>query len=238
MKIDLHRALDSVVWSFIRLILQKVGLRIHIVEWIMACISLACFGVIINDFPTHFFKPGRGFRQGCSLSPLIFLLVMDVISLKIKKDQTCNIFQGIQITITINITHLCFVDDILTFGIILRAQWDALFYIFSIFGVASGLHSNGGKYTVLYFAGDMEDIEHIARTFGVTIAPLQNGIHYVGYNIKPCNCKNSDWRWLINKCKQKLSNWTQIFISGWQIHFSPGNTTTNLYLLGTLILDS
>lgn len=31
-KIDLHRAFDSVDWSFIRIIIYKVGLRIHIVE--------------------------------------------------------------------------------------------------------------------------------------------------------------------------------------------------------------
>lgn len=42
---------------------------------------------------------------------------MDGISLKIKEAQTCNIIQGIEITSTINITHLFLFNDILTFGI-------------------------------------------------------------------------------------------------------------------------
>lgn len=57
------------------------------------------------------------------------------------------------------------------------------------------------------------DIDHIAGNFGVTITPLQNEIHYLGYNIKPCNYRNQDWRWLIDKYKQKLMKWTHKFLS-------------------------
>lgn len=32
-------------------------------------------------------------------------------------------------------------------------------------------------------------------------------------NIKPCNYRNSDRTWLIDKYKQKLSNWTHQFLS-------------------------
>lgn len=85
MKIDLHKAYNCVDWSYIRLILYKVGLRSHNVEWIMACTTSVCFVVLINGLPSTFFCVGRELGDGCSLSPLIFILVMDGLSLKIKE---------------------------------------------------------------------------------------------------------------------------------------------------------
>lgn len=33
-------------------------------------------GIIINGEATNFFKIGRGLRQGCTFSPLLFILIM------------------------------------------------------------------------------------------------------------------------------------------------------------------
>jgi len=43
----------------------------------MACVSNVHYDVVINGYPTYFFKARRGLRQGCSLSPLLFILAMD-----------------------------------------------------------------------------------------------------------------------------------------------------------------
>ena len=80
MKIDLMKAYDSLDWSYIRLVLLKIGLSIPIIRWIMTCITTVWYAVIINSLPTAFFDATRGFRQGCALSPMIFILVMDKFS--------------------------------------------------------------------------------------------------------------------------------------------------------------
>lgn len=123
MKVYLHKAYKSVEYSYIRLILNKIGLSPHNVEWIMVCMSSICYDVLINGFPSSFYRADRGLRQGFSLSPLLFILFMDELSLKIKDAQSRDLFGGLFISPLVVITHLFFVDDILTFVNVSRAHW-------------------------------------------------------------------------------------------------------------------
>jgi len=118
MKIDIHKAYDSVDWSFIQLILLKVGLSMENIRWIMACITSVSFVVIINGLPTHFFKDGKGLRQGYTLSPLIFILCMDIFSCRIKMANDSGFFAGLSFTSSVCITHSLFFDDLLVFRMI------------------------------------------------------------------------------------------------------------------------
>lgn len=85
LKIDLKKAYDCVDWGFLRILLAKIGLRVQGINWIMACIENANLSVIINGIPTPFFQAERGIRQGCPLSPLLFILVINSLSAHINK---------------------------------------------------------------------------------------------------------------------------------------------------------
>jgi hypothetical protein len=79
-KIDLSKAYDRVSWIYIRLILTHVGFEVPFINWVMSCISTTTFVVLINGEASPFFHAGRGLRQGCPLSPLLFLLVEEGLS--------------------------------------------------------------------------------------------------------------------------------------------------------------
>ena len=81
LKLDLIKAFDRVNWTFIRLILIHIGAPLQTVNWIMGCISSATFAVLINGTPTSFFPTSHGIRQGCPFSPLLFILVIEGLSL-------------------------------------------------------------------------------------------------------------------------------------------------------------
>lgn len=60
MKVDLQKAYDSVDWTYLHIVLHRIGLQMHNIEWIMACVTTIRYAVIINGYPTSYFGVGKG----------------------------------------------------------------------------------------------------------------------------------------------------------------------------------
>jgi len=114
-KIDLSKAYDRINWIYIHLLLTHLGFKVDFISWIMGCITNVSYAILINGATTPFFKGQRGLRQGCPLSPLLFLLVAEGLSQLIQKAKREGKVKGIEAAVNMNISHLLFVDDILVF---------------------------------------------------------------------------------------------------------------------------
>jgi hypothetical protein len=73
----------------------------------------ASFAVLINGETSTFFNSERGLQQGCPLSPLLFILVMESLSILLKKRQEQGKLTGVKVSCVVKILHLIFVDDVL-----------------------------------------------------------------------------------------------------------------------------
>lgn len=62
LKVDLTKAYHCIEWEFLKLILIKAVMSSPNIDWIMACIKITHFVVIINGLPSHFFSAHRGLR--------------------------------------------------------------------------------------------------------------------------------------------------------------------------------
>jgi hypothetical protein len=85
LKIDLANAFDRVEWSFIVNALSRKGIHGHFINFIHACISSPTFSVVINGQPFAKFHGDRGIRQGCPLSPYLFVLAINELSFALQK---------------------------------------------------------------------------------------------------------------------------------------------------------
>ena len=122
LKIDLAKAFDRLEWNFITTALARKGLHGHFIKLINACISTPNFSVIINGQPFSNFSSTRGIRQGCPLSPYLFVLAVNELSLALQDALQANNLSGITLGPNCPPIHsLMFADDLLVCG---RASTD------------------------------------------------------------------------------------------------------------------
>jgi hypothetical protein len=120
-------------WDLLRMILIQVGLGIRMTNWIMSCVVSSSFVVLLNGEATDFFKSGRGLRQGCPLSPLLFILVMEGLILLLKEIQSEGKLTGVKVSKTIKILHILFVDDVIIMTKATLSEWWEIDKIIKLF---------------------------------------------------------------------------------------------------------
>ena len=74
-----------------------------------------------------------GIIQGCPLSPLLFLLIIEGLNLLIKDAHRNGLIKGINISSSLSLTHLLFIDDVVLFGVGTVEEWKAFDEILAVF---------------------------------------------------------------------------------------------------------
>jgi hypothetical protein len=118
-KLDIKKAYDHVDWKCLLHLLERMGFGGRWRRWIEVCISSDQFSILVNGSPEDYFTSSKGLRQGDLLSPLLFLLVMEVLSRMLKKVESEGLIQGFSAGGNANsglrISHLLYADDTILF---------------------------------------------------------------------------------------------------------------------------
>ena len=92
--IDFEKAFDSISWNFIQKVLKHFNFGESIMHWISVFYKSITSAVIQSGFLSDFFPIQRGCRQGDPLSPYIFILCEEILSLMVKSN---NDIKGIKV---------------------------------------------------------------------------------------------------------------------------------------------
>jgi len=92
---------------------------------------------LINGEPTNLFNSNRGLTKCFPMSPLLFILMMEGLSLALNKEKDEGLITGIKVSRMINILHLLFVNDILIMSRATLSDWMVTQDIFQNFCKAS-----------------------------------------------------------------------------------------------------
>jgi hypothetical protein len=99
--------------------LKRCGFGEKWVGWIAHAISTVCFSININGSPSGFFRSSRGLRQGDPLSPLLFVMVIEVFSrmtyAAVDSGRLSGFSVGSSSQVAMKVSHLLFADDTLIF---------------------------------------------------------------------------------------------------------------------------
>ena len=111
------------------------------------------FSILINGEPAGFFSSSRGLTQDGPLSPLLFILVMEALSMLVFKAIEEGFLDGVQISNShskgLLISHLLFVDDTLIFCKPNESNLGYLKCILLIFEAMFGLRVNLAKSVII-----------------------------------------------------------------------------------------
>ncbi|XP_074305736.1 uncharacterized protein LOC141640956 [Silene latifolia] len=115
LKVDVSKAFDSIQWPFIQDMLGALNFPPPFIKWIMGCVTGPWYTLKVNGSHHGFFKGKSGVRQGDPLSPLLFVLCMEILSRVLRvmrRDPNVSFHPKCA---KLDLTHLIFADDLMIF---------------------------------------------------------------------------------------------------------------------------
>ena len=95
-KLDMANAFDRLNHQYLFKVLKLFGFGDKLISWINVCIGKPCIAPLVNGRVTKLFKTSRGIRQGCSLSPLLYIIIADSLSITLEWARLKWKIKGIQ----------------------------------------------------------------------------------------------------------------------------------------------
>uniref|UniRef100_A0A2N9GCH1 Reverse transcriptase domain-containing protein n=1 Tax=Fagus sylvatica TaxID=28930 RepID=A0A2N9GCH1_FAGSY len=213
-KLDVEKAYDHVNWDFLIYLLQRCGFPLRWRNWIRFCITTVRFSILINGSPSGFFESSRGLRQGDSLSPLLFVVVMEALSRLMDRAVHGGYFSGFlvgnHVGSEVMVTHLLFADDTLMFCDADPSMLGQLGCVLTWFEAFSGLKINLGK-SEMVPVGDVPNLADLAAILGCHCASLP--MKYLGLPLGAKFKETTIWNLIIEKMEHRLAGWKRLYLS-------------------------
>ncbi|XP_071714357.1 uncharacterized protein [Rutidosis leptorrhynchoides] len=211
-KVDIQKAYDTVSWEFLEVVLNRFGFHRVMVRWIMKCINTVSFSININGELHGYFKGKRGLRQGDPLSPYLFTMVMEVLSLLLANSAMITAdFKFHPKCEEQQIINLCFADDLFIFSYMDVPSIKTISDSLDKFKKWSGLVPSMPK-SKAYFA----NVRQTLKDQIMEILPFEEGtlpVKYLGVPLISSRLYYRDCKVLVDNVRNRVENWKNRFLS-------------------------
>lgn len=117
LKMDMAKAYDRVSWEYLCRALRHFGFSERWIDSVWRLITNVWYSVNINGVRHGFFKSTRGIKQGDPLSPSLFIIGEELLSIMMNSLIHSNFIPFTFGKNGPNISHLCYADDTILFSL-------------------------------------------------------------------------------------------------------------------------
>ena len=203
-KLDISKAFDSVSWPFLLEVLQRRGFGPTWRNMISGLLGSSSSRVLLNGVPGEIIHHRRGLRQGGPLSPMLFILVMDVLNGLIVKASNEGLLQPLSLR---RIQHRIslYADDVVLFLRPTASELQLVDELLQLFGTASGLRTNIQKSCISPIQCAEEDLAVVMTHFPCEIQNFP--CKYLGLPLSLKKLNRAQLQPLIEKVADHLPGW-------------------------------
>lgn len=180
LKLDISKAFDTLSWLFLLELVQARGFGEPWRRWVAALLSMASSRILLNGQQGPPIKHLRGVRQGDSLSPMLFIIAMDVLHRMLAKASRDGMLRPMQLQ-EIKFQCSLYADDVTLFIRTSVQEARAVKEILRVFGEASGLTTNLAKCSITPIFGGEAVLLEIVAILGCQVQEFP--IRYLGLQL-------------------------------------------------------
>jgi hypothetical protein len=208
--LDFEKAFDRIEWSFLFEALAKLGFCSQWIRWVSSLYKSASSAIKLNGVEGSTFPLGRSLRQGCPLSPYLFILATDVLG-HMLDDHRFGV-KGLALSGGGKITDQTFVDDT---ALYLQGTCDNMERtqkVLDTFCRASGTKINWHKTAAIWASKKNRDWEW-GQEVGLQWIPEGKGVRYLGIQVGFHLPPEANFDKMLSTLKGKLINWSTCRLS-------------------------
>jgi hypothetical protein len=203
--LDAEKAVDKIQHSFMIRVLERSGIQCPYLNIIKAIYSQPVAYIKVNGEKLKAMPLKSGNRQGCTLSPSLFNIVLEVIARAIRQ----QIAKGIKIGKE-EVKISLFADDMIIYVNDPKNSTRELLNLINSFKEVAGYEFNSNKSMAFLYTKDKESGKKFRETTPFTI--VTNNIKYLSVTLtkEVKDLYNKNFKYLKKEIKESLRRWKDL----------------------------
>ena len=205
LSIDYQKAFDSVSWNFLEKALAFFNFGEDIIKWFSVLYNNATTTIFVNGQYSPYFNIERGVRQGDPLSPYLYLIGAEILSIMLRKNKE---IKGIE---TRNKQYLLsqFADDTALCLDGSKKSFEATIHTLDKFSNMSGLVINNEKTQIMWFGSEKNSKKRYMRDRNYTWDPGIVRILGINFSIDLDRICEINYRGKLTELENIMNVWSK-----------------------------